>query len=88
MKRKPHKLGVGSQSVIGTVTQDGQPLLVNDVSQNPVHKPNPLLPDTRAELGIPLKIGERVIGALDVQSNETNAFTQDDVAVLADHRHG
>jgi len=82
MKRKPHKLGVGSQSVIGTVTHTGQPLVVNDVSQNPVHKPNPLLPETRAELGIPLKIGERVIGALDVQSNDTNAFTQDDVAVL------
>ena len=82
MKRKPHKLGVGSQSVIGTVTRNGLPLVVNDVSQNPVHRPNPLLPDTRAELGIPLKIGSRVIGALDVQSNQVNAFTPDDVAVL------
>jgi len=82
MKRKGHKLGVGSQSVIGTVTRNGLPLVVNDVSQNPVHRPNPLLPNTRAELGIPLKIGQRVIGALDVQSNEINAFTTDDVAVL------
>jgi len=82
MKRTPHKLGVGSQSVIGTVTRNGLPLVVNDVSQSTSHRPNPLLPNTRAELGIPLKIGQRVIGALDVQSNVINAFTPDDVAVL------
>lgn len=82
MKRKPHKLGVGSQSVIGTVTRNGLPLVVNDVSQSTSHRPNPLLPNTRAELGIPLKIGQRVIGALDVQSNAINAFSADDVAVL------
>ncbi|HWQ84598.1 MAG TPA: GAF domain-containing protein, partial [Anaerolineales bacterium] len=82
MKHRPHKLGVGSQSVIGTVTRNGLPLVINDVSHSSVHRPNPLLPDTRAELGIPLKIGQRVIGALDVQSNEINAFTPDDVAVL------
>ena len=46
------------------------------------HYSNPLLPETRAELGIPLKTGDRVIGALDVQASRTEAFTQDDINVL------
>jgi GAF domain-containing protein/DNA-binding response OmpR family regulator len=82
MKRQAHKLTVGSQSVIGTVTSVGTPLVVNDVSQNPSHRPNPLLPDTRAELAIPLKIGNRITGALDVQAARVDAFAPDDVAVL------
>ncbi|MFZ6027471.1 MAG: GAF domain-containing protein [Chloroflexota bacterium] len=82
MKRRGHKLAVGSQSVIGYVTQTGSPLIINDVAQNPTHRPNPLLPDTKAELGLPLKIGYRVIGALDVQSTQVGAFNPDDVNVL------
>jgi signal transduction histidine kinase/CheY-like chemotaxis protein len=69
-------------SIIGHVCYTGEPLIVNDTSQNPTHRPHPLLPDTRAELGIPLMIGNRVTGALDVQSTQANAFTDDDVAVL------
>lgn len=69
-------------SIIGHVCFTGEPLIVNDVTQNPTHRPHPLLPDTKAELGIPLKIGNRVTGALDVQSTQANAFTQDDLAVL------
>ncbi len=82
MKRAAHKLEVGSQSVIGNVTAQGEPLVVNDVTRDPIHKPNPLLPKTRAELGIPLKIGKRITGALDVQSTQMNAFTPDDISVL------
>jgi len=69
-------------SIIGHVCHTGEPLIVNDVTQNPTHRPHPLLPDTRGELGIPLKIGNEVTGALDVQSTQANAFTEDDVAVL------
>ncbi len=82
MMRRGHKLGVGSHSIIGYVTELGKPLVINDVTHDSIHSPNPLLPNTLAELGIPLKIGDRVIGALDVQSNEINAFTQDDINVL------
>lgn len=85
MKRRGHQLSVGSASVIGQATLRGEPVVVNDVSlesAKSIHQYNPLLPLTRAELGIPLKIGTRVIGALDVQSTRANAFTQDDIAVL------
>lgn len=82
MKKRGHRLEVGSQSIVGSVTFTGNPLVVNDVTKDKVHRVNPLLPDTKAELGIPLKIGRRVIGALDVQSTEVDAFTPDDIAVL------
>jgi PAS domain S-box-containing protein len=82
MKQRGHSLAVGSLSVIGYVTEKGQALVVNDVSRDPIHAPNPLLPDTRSEAGLPLKIAERIIGALDVQSADVNAFTEDEISVL------
>ncbi len=82
MKRRSHSLPVGSRSIIGYVTEAGKPLLITDVTQDPIHRPNPLLPETHSELGIPLKIGNRVIGAMDVQATQVNAFTNDDIAVL------
>lgn len=69
-------------SIIGHVSQVGEPLVVNDVTKNPTHRPHPLLPNTEAELGIPLKVGNRILGALDVQSTQANSFTADDIAVL------
>ena len=88
MKRRGHKLAIkpiGSSmpmSIVGTAVRTAEPVLVNDVTTSPIHRPNPLLPDTRSELGIPLKIGDRVIGALDVQSRQTGAFTPANVAVF------
>lgn len=82
LKRRGHSLPVGSQSVIGVVTETGQPLVLNDVRESPIHRPNPLLPETLAELAMPMKIGNLTIGALDVQATEVDAFSADDVAVL------
>ncbi|MFC1936604.1 GAF domain-containing protein [Chloroflexota bacterium] len=82
MKAEGHRLEVGSQSIIGYATGHKQPLVVNDVTQDPTHRFNPLLPDTRAELGIPLMLGDRVLGALDVQSTKPYAFSSDDIEVL------
>ncbi len=82
LKRRGHSLPVGSQSVIGQVTQTGETLLINDVSQSAIFRSNPLLPETKAELAIALKTGARRIGALDVQSNFIDAFSNDDLAVL------
>jgi GAF domain-containing protein len=77
-----HALPVGSQSVIGECTATGQPVVVNDVRTSRVHRPNELLPNTAAELALPLILGGRVIGALDVQSTTANAFSPDDVRSL------
>jgi PAS domain S-box-containing protein len=82
MKAAGHSLAVGSRSIIGQVTATGKTIVVNNTAVDPLHRPNPLLPNTRAEAGIPLRIGERVIGAIDLQSNETNSFKQEDISVL------
>lgn len=77
-----HALPVGSQSVIGQVTVRGEPVIVSDTAFDPIHRPNELLPDTRAEMALPMRIGDRVIGALDVQSAAPNVFDEDVVAVF------
>lgn len=82
MKRNQHFLPVGSKSIIGFVTGSGETLVANDTTTDLTHRPNPLLPDTLAEAGIPLKIGSRVIGALDIQSTEVNSFHEEDISVL------
>lgn len=77
-----HSLPVGSRSVIGQVTEHGEPVIASDASTDPVHRRNELLPDTRSEMALPMRAGERIIGALDVQSVEPNAFSPEDAAVL------
>lgn len=82
MKRAGHKLKIGSKSIVGYVTGSGDHLVVNDTNRDVTYYANPLLPDTHAEVAIPLKVGQRVLGALNVQSNETYAFSTEDVNVL------
>jgi len=75
-------LRVGSNSIIGYVTAHNAPRTVSDVTRDPVYVPNKLLTDTRSEMGVPLRLGKRIIGALGVQSARRNAFSNDDVAIL------
>ncbi len=75
---------IGVEGIIGWVAQHGQPLLANDVSQETRYFPDDprLLPDTRAELAVPLIVEDRVLGVLDVQARELNAFTSEDLFIL------
>ncbi|MGE5249230.1 MAG: GAF domain-containing protein [Bacteroidota bacterium] len=82
MKARGHRLAVGSTSVVGEASQTGSVVLVNDTEISAIHKHNPLLPDTRAEAAIPLRVGNRIIGVLDIQSVATGAFSEDDIGVL------
>jgi len=82
MLARGHRLAVGKVGIVGTVAGTGQPRIALDVGADAVFFDNPDLPLTRSEMALPLKVGERVIGVLDVQSEEPEAFTQEDVAVL------
>ncbi len=77
-----HRLMVGSQSVIGQVTEHGNLVIAYDTDVDLVHRRNELLPNTRSEMAIPLKTGDRVIGALDVQSTHPNAFDEEAQVIL------
>ena len=82
LKERKHSLAVGSTSTVGKATSSGEVIVINNTSIDPVHKANPLLPETKAETAIPLHIGNRIIGALDIQSTEVDAFSEDDIAIL------
>ena len=82
LKEAKHRLAVGSQSVVGQATSLNQPQVINDVTATENYYPNPQLPDTRSELAIPLSIGDQLLGAIDVQSYEFDAFKEDDVQIL------
>ena len=82
MLDRKHQLRVGEQGIVGNVTLIGKPRIAMDVGTDAVFFNNPELPDTHSEMALPLKSGERIIGALDVQSMETGAFTADDIQML------
>ena len=82
MKRTGHKLAVGSKSIVGYVSGRGEPLVVNDTTKDATYFANPLLPGTRSEAAMPLKVGERIVGVMDVQSSHPYAFTADSLRTL------
>ncbi|MFZ5920487.1 MAG: GAF domain-containing protein [Chloroflexota bacterium] len=82
MLARSHRLKVGSEGIVGYVTHTGRPRVALDVGMDAVFFNNPDLPETRSEMSIPLRVGEEVIGALDVQSTEAGAFVEDDIEVL------
>ncbi len=82
MKRSGYKIAVGSKSIIGQVTQNKSPLVANETRIDPNYHPNPLLPNTKAEACLPLKVGNRLIGAIDVQSDRPFVFTDENTKIL------
>ncbi len=82
MLARQHRLPVGERGIVGFVTAEGRPRIALDVGEDAVFLANPDLPETRSELALPLVVGGRILGALDVQSKEPNAFTEEDVATL------
>ena len=87
MIARGHRLAVGQQGIVGYVTDRGQARVALDVGEEAVYFNNPELPETHSEVALPLRIGQDIIGALDIQSRERNAFSQEDVeifSVLAD----
>ena len=76
-----YKLRMGD-GIVGFVAQTGESRLALDTGKDGVYFRNPMLPATRSELGLPLKVYNRVIGVLDVQSDLHNAFSEEDIATL------
>ena len=78
----PHTIDMG-QGLVGWVAQYGETLLVNDVDTDPRFlNPHPERLPTRSELSIPIRIGDEIVGVLDLQSPHPNAFDPSDVTTL------
>ena len=82
MLARRHRLRVGQTGIVGHVAASGTPRIALDVELDAAFKENPDLPETRSELALPLKVGDQIIGVLDVQSMEANAFQAEDTEVL------
>jgi len=82
MLERKHKLRLDSTSIVGYSTSRGEHRIALDVGSDAVFFNNPDLPDTHSEMALPLRVGTRVIGSLDVQSTLSKAFTEEDVATL------
>lgn len=65
-------------SLVARAARTGQPVVINDVAREPDFLPNPLLPETRSEMAVPMTLGMEIIGVLDVQANTANRFTEID----------
>jgi GAF domain-containing protein len=77
-----HRLRVGETGIVGRVAATGEPRISLDTGTDAVHFNNPLLPETRSEMALPLKVENRMIGVLDVQSQQQQAFDENDVAIM------
>ena len=68
-------------SIVARAARTHQSAIVNDVTQSPDFLPNPYLPNTRSEMSVPLIYGDQVLGVLDVQSDQTGHFSNEDVNI-------
>ena len=82
MLEKKHQLKVGETGIVGYVTQNAKARIALDVGKDAVYFDNPDLPQTRSEMALPLIVGGQILGALDVQSTEPQAFSEEDISTL------
>jgi len=77
-----HRLPLNGESMVGTVIATSLPKIALDMGEDAVRFVNPLLPKTRSEIALPLRVGDRNLGALDVQSEQADAFDESNAEAL------
>ncbi|MEJ2563644.1 MAG: GAF domain-containing protein [Anaerolineales bacterium] len=82
MLNRGHSLTVGRVGIVGYVAGSGKPRIASDVGVDSHFFANPDLPHTRSEMALPMLAGDKLVGVLDVQSTQANAFSDDDVLIL------
>jgi len=69
------------KSLVARAAREREAVIVNDVRSEPNFLSNPLLPNTRSEIAVPMIVGDKVLGVFDVQSDKLNSFTKDDANI-------
>jgi len=82
MVQQGHSIPVSrEQSLVARAARERQGITVNDVTQAPDFLSNPLLPNTRSELAVPMIVGGAVVGVFDIQSDQIGRFTEADINI-------
>ncbi|MCJ7433706.1 MAG: GAF domain-containing protein, partial [Anaerolineales bacterium] len=71
------------KSLVARATRERQAIIVNDVRSEADFLPNPLLPEIRSEMAVPMIVGDKVLGVFDVQSDIVGHFTEEDASIYA-----
>lgn len=77
LAKRAHQLPLNTTSINGRAAIEKRSVVISDTAASSTFKPNPLLPDTRSEMAVPLLIGEKVVGVLDMQSERAGSLSQD-----------
>ncbi|NWG35544.1 MAG: GAF domain-containing protein [Chloroflexi bacterium] len=77
LKQNRHRLEIAGRSMVGTCIRERSPRIAQNTAEEKLRFENPLLPYTRSEIALPLIAGDRVLGALDVQSTKASDFNVD-----------
>jgi len=77
-----HKLRIGEVGIVGRVAATGEPRITLDTGMDAIHFNNPLFPKTRSEMALPLKVENRTVGVLDIQSDQSQAFNEEDISIM------
>jgi len=81
MLNRGHQIRKG-RGLVGRAAETNQIVLVPDTAQDPGWLPNPLLPDTKSEVAVPISVGDQVLGVLDVQHNVVEGLTEQGAVLL------
>lgn len=82
MLERGHQLKIGETGIVGYVAQALRARIALDVGEDAVFFNNPDLPETRSEMALPLFVSGQILGVLDIQSSEPNAFSEEDIEAL------
>ncbi len=83
MLARGHRLKIGEQGIVGNVAATGAVRVARSVGEDAAYFNNPDLPETLSEMALPLRVGNQIVGVLDVQSKQTDAFSSEDIGVLS-----
>ena len=72
-----HSLPLNTGSINGRAATEKHSVVISDTAQSATFRQNPLLPETRSEMAVPLIVADRVVGVLDMQSSQPGVLTQE-----------
>jgi GAF domain-containing protein len=76
---RSHRLPLNTASINGRAAIERKSVVIADTAASATFRPNPLLPDTRSEMAVPLLVGDRVVGVLDMQSEHAGSLSDNEL---------